>query len=239
MTTEATRTTAGTRSSTTGTAQGPTTGTAARTTSTATRPTGTGTATGTWMSDHIANHIATAEAMEALLPPLQAVGQLLCRTFGRSPSGVLYTCGNGGSAADAQHLTGEIIGHYKRDRRPLPAVTLSTDPTVMSCVANDYSFDDVFARQVTALVRPGDVVAAFTTSGRSPNIVQALLAARRAGATTVMFGGGSGGPALEHADHALLVPSTVTPRIQEMHTLMLHVLSEMVDAWAAGEPPGS
>lgn len=191
------------------------------------------------MSDHVADHIATAEAMEALLPPLQAVGHLLCQTFGRSPSGVLYTCGNGGSAADAQHLTGEIIGHYKRDRRPLPAVTLSTDPTVMSCVANDYSFDDVFARQVTALARPGDVVAAFTTSGRSPNIVHALLAARRAGARTVMFGGGSGGPALEHADHALLVPSTVTPRIQEMHTLMLHVLSEMVDAWAAGEPPSA
>lgn len=167
---------------------------------------------------------ATLEAAEAISRALAAGGSLL-----------LF--GNGGSAADAQHLTGELIGHYKRDRRPLPAVTLSTDPTVMTCIANDYAYDDVFARQVTALARSGDVVAAFTTSGASPNVVSALAAARRRGATTVLFGGGDGGACLEHADHALLVPSTTTPRIQEMHTLMLHMISEVVDAWAAGEEP--
>lgn len=169
--------------------------------------------------------------MAALLPSIEAVGELLISTFDRD--GTLYTLGNGGSAADAQHLTGELIGHYRLDRRPLPAVTLTTDATVLTCIANDYAYDQVFTRQVRALARPGDVVAAFTTSGNSPNVVGALQAARANGATTVLFGGGDGGAAARHADHALLAPSQATPRIQEMHTLMLHIISEMVDDWAA------
>ena len=132
----------------------------------------------------------------------------MCERF--AERGILYTFGNGGSAADAQHFTGEIIGHYKRDRRPLGAVTLSTDPTTMTCIANDYSYEDVFSRQVEGLARAGDVVAAFTTSGNSDNIVSALRAAREAGATTVLFSGGDGGRAKADADYALIVPSTVT-----------------------------
>lgn len=186
-----------------------------------------------WMNEQLRDHVAAAEAMESLLPAVREVGRVLCSAYRNDR--ILYTFGNGGSAADAQHFTGEIIGHYKRDRRPLAAVTLSTDPTTVTCIANDYSYDDVFARQVQALARAGDVVAAFTTSGRSANVVKALKAARENGATTVLFGGGDGGPALEFATHPLLVPSTQTPRIQEMHTFMLHVISELVDAWAAGE----
>ena len=125
--------------------------------------------------------------MAAVLPDVQEVAELLCQRF--AVGGHVYTFGNGGSAADAQHFTGELIGHYKRSRRALPAVTLSTDPTVMTCIANDYGYADVFARQISALARPGDVVAAFTTSGRSANVVAGLKAARRAGATTVLFGG--------------------------------------------------
>jgi D-sedoheptulose 7-phosphate isomerase len=168
---------------------------------------------------------------------IRAAGELVRDTF--AAGGTLYTFGNGGSAADAQHLTGELIGHYKRDRRPLPAVTLSTDPTSMTCIANDYAYEDVFARQVQALAKPGDLVVAFTTSGRSPNVVAGLASARAKGATTLLLAGGDGGPAREHADHLLLVPSTATPRIQEMHTLVLHVISELVDAWAADEPPAA
>jgi D-sedoheptulose 7-phosphate isomerase len=186
-----------------------------------------------WMTEQLAEHIATAQAVEALLPTVHEVGLLLCSAF--QSDGTLYTFGNGGSAADAQHFTGEIIGHYKRDRRPLPAVTLSTDPTTMTCIANDYSYEEVFSRQVQALARPGDVVAAFTTSGRSANVVRALEAARHTGAATVLFGGGDGGPAREFATHALVVPSRTTPRIQEMHTFMLHAISELVDAWAADD----
>jgi D-sedoheptulose 7-phosphate isomerase len=189
--------------------------------------------TGDWMHEQLADHRAVAEAGEALLPEVRRVGEALIRAY--SGRGVLYTFGNGGSAADAQHFTGEIIGHYKRDRRPLPAVTLSTDSTTMTCIANDYSYADIFSRQVEALARPEDVVAAFTTSGRSPNVVSALKAAKANGATTVLFGGGDGGPALEFADHALIVPSSTTPRIQELHTFMLHAISEMIDAWADGD----
>ncbi|NHT18608.1 SIS domain-containing protein [Cellulomonas sp. IC4_254] len=187
------------------------------------------------MHAHLAAHADVAGAMVGLADRIRAAGELVRDTFARG--GTLYTFGNGGSAADAQHLTGELVGHYKRDRRPLPAVTLSTDPTSMTCIANDYAYEDVFARQVEALARPGDLVVAFTTSGRSPNVVRALAAARANGATTLLLAGGDGGPAREHADHLLLVPSAATPRIQEMHTLVLHVISEMVDAWAAGEPP--
>jgi D-sedoheptulose 7-phosphate isomerase len=186
-----------------------------------------------WMHAQLDDHERVADAVHAMLPDVRRVGELLIEAY--SGTGILYTFGNGGSAADAQHFTGEIIGHYKRDRRPLPAVTLSTDSTTMTCIANDYDYADIFSRQVQALARPGDVVAAFTTSGKSPNIVSALAAARANGATTVLFGGGDGGPAKAHADHALIVPSTTTPRIQEMHTFMLHVISEMIDAWADGD----
>ncbi|NUW44179.1 D-sedoheptulose-7-phosphate isomerase [Nonomuraea rhodomycinica] len=183
------------------------------------------------LAEQVAAHVAAARAVEAMLPAVEAVGELLMKAF--TAGGTLYTMGNGGSAADAQHFTGELIGHYRRDRRPLPAVTLTTDATVMTCIANDYAYDEVFARQVRALARPGDVVAAFTTSGNSPNIVAALEAARAGGAATVLFGGGDGGAAARHADHLLLAPSCQTPRIQEMHTLMLHMISDRLDAWAA------
>lgn len=155
----------------------------------------------------------------------------VCATLGAG--GRLYTFGNGGSAAEAQHLAAELIGRYARDRRPLPAMASTVDPSVLTCIGNDYSYDDVFARQVEALADPGDIVAGFTTSGRSSNVVNGLAAARRKGAVTVLFTGGDGGPAGAHADHILLVPSRNTARIQEMHRLLLHVLSEAVDSWAA------
>jgi D-sedoheptulose 7-phosphate isomerase len=182
---------------------------------------------------HLADHLAAAEGTRGLLPALDAVARALIGVY--SGDGRLYTFGNGGSAADAQHLAAELVGRYLRERRPLPAVSLTTDPSVATCIANDYDFDDLFARQVQALARPGDMVAGFTTSGRSPNVVRGLAAARKAGAVTVLFCGGTQGglPAAEHADHTLVVPATATARIQEMHLLLLHLLSERVDAWAA------
>ena len=188
-------------------------------------------------ASHLAEHQAVAESVDALLPGLAELTERLCAAF--AGGGRLYTFGNGGSAADAQHLAAELIGRYKRDRRPLPAVALTVDPSVVTCIANDYAYEDVFARQLQALARPGDVVAAFSTSGTSENVVRGLAAGRKAGATTVLFGGGAasadGGPAAAQADLALVVPSATTARIQEMHVLLLHALSEGVDAWAAGE----
>jgi len=186
-------------------------------------------------------HVALAGEVAGLLPTLADVSARLISVF--DAGGRLYTFGNGGSAADAQHLAAELIGRYRRDRRPLPAVALSVDPSVVSCIANDYAWDDVFARQVEALAGPGDMVIGFTTSGASANVVLGLAAARARGATTVLFGGATGsgagvrdgGPAREHADLALVVPSATTARVQEMHLLLLHLLSDAVDAWAAGE----
>jgi D-sedoheptulose 7-phosphate isomerase len=183
--------------------------------------------------DGVTEHRAVVAAIDGLLPALAKVSEVLCEAF--DAGGRLYTFGNGGSAADAQHLAAELIGRYKRERRPLPAVALTVDPSVVTCIANDYAYEDVFARQVEALAGPGDVVAGFSTGGTSENVVRGLAAARRAGATTVLFSGRDGGPAAAHADHSLVVPSATTARIQEMHLLLLHVLSDVVDAWAAGE----
>lgn len=185
------------------------------------------------LAAELAEHERAAAAVRDLLPAVRHLGRLLIDAFAAGHR--LYTFGNGGSAADAQHLAAELVGRYRRTRRPLPAVALTVDPSVMTCIGNDYGYHDVFARQVEALAGPGDVVAAFTTSGTSPNVVLGLRAARRQGATTLLFASGSGADAAEHADHALLVPARATARIQEMHLLTLHLLSEMVDAWAAGE----
>lgn len=187
------------------------------------------------MNAQLTEHLMLTQELVELLPTVGHVVDALKVAF--SSGGILYTFGNGGSAADAQHFTGELIGHYRRDRRPLPAVTLSTDPTTMTCIGNDFSFEDVFARQIQALVRPADVVAAFTTTGRSANVVAALKVARDRGATTVLFGGGDGGPALPHSHYALLPPSGATARIQETHTLLMHLISEELDCWAAATKP--
>jgi D-sedoheptulose 7-phosphate isomerase len=176
------------------------------------------------------DHLAVIESLRGLVAEVESVAALVAERLDRG--GVVYSFGNGGSAADAQHLAGELIGRYCRERRPLAAVALSTDPTVTTCIGNDYSFEEVFARQVTALAGPDDVVVAFTTSGRSPNVVAGLAAARAAGALTVLFTGRSGGPA---ADHTFAVASGSTARVQEAHVLLLHLLSEHLDRWAAGE----
>ena len=189
------------------------------------------------LAAHLADHLDLAGRVAGLLPALSTVADRLIEVY--EAGGRLFTFGNGGSAADAQHLAAELIGRYQRTRRPLPALALTVDPSVLTCIANDFSYDDVFARQVEGFVRPGDMVIAFSTSGRSPNVVRGLDTARRQGATTVFFGGMSagtdGGPAAAHADHALIVDSDRTARIQEMHLLLLHLLSERVDAWAADE----
>jgi len=181
----------------------------------------------------LADHRALAAEVERLLPTVAEVARRLIETY--EAGGRLFSFGNGGSACDAQHLAEELTARYRRERRSLPATSLSADASVLTCIANDFGFDEVFERQVNGLVRAGDVVVGFTTSGRSPNVVRGLAAARAAGAATVLFGGGDGGEAADHADHALIVPSDSTARVQEMHVLLLHLVLDPVDAWAAGE----
>jgi D-sedoheptulose 7-phosphate isomerase len=182
------------------------------------------------VSDALAEHLAVAQRIDRLLPQVEEAAQSVIRAYGRG--GRVFAFGNGGSAADAQHLAAELVGRYKRERRPLAAVALTVDPSVVTAIGNDYSFEDLFARQVEGLVGADDVVVAFTTSGRSANVLRGLAAARAAGATTVLFSGGDEKP---DADVALVVPSSTTARVQEMHLLLMHLLLDRIDAWAAGE----
>lgn len=144
-------------------------------------------------------------------------------------------CGNGGSAADAQHVAGELMGRFLVDREPWPAIALTTDTSILTAVGNDWTFEDVFARQVRALARPGDVVVGISTSGKSPNILRALDAARDKGAIRVGFTGSRGAVLAEHTDVCFLAPAQATPRIQELHILAWHSICEIVEAALTGD----
>jgi D-sedoheptulose 7-phosphate isomerase len=178
----------------------------------------------------LAEHLEVARRVEELLPQVEELAGRVIDAYGRG--GRVFSFGNGGSAADAQHLAAELVGRYQRDRRSLPAVALTVDPSVVTAIGNDYSFEDLFARQVEGLVGQGDVVIGFTTTGRSENVLRGLAAARAAGATTVVFSGGDGAA---DAEIALVVPSSTTARVQEMHLLLMHLVLDRIDAWAAGE----
>jgi D-sedoheptulose 7-phosphate isomerase len=144
-------------------------------------------------------------------------------------SGKLLVFGNGGSAADAQHLAADLVGRFTRERQALAAVALSTDTSVLTSLANDYSYDRVFSRQVEALGRAGDVAFGITTSGRSPNIAAALARARELELTTIALTGRDGGTAAAYADVHINVPDASTARVQEVHRTLLHVLCEMLE----------
>lgn len=143
--------------------------------------------------------------------------------------GKLLACGNGGSAADASHLTTEYVCRFSKDRRPYPAISLATHGGDITAIGNDYCFEDLFARQVEAFGRSGDVLMAFTTSGRSENIRRALLTAKSLGLQTVAFLGCDGGVCTGLADVELLVRSTSTARVQEIHKILLHTICEIVE----------
>ncbi|BBB91605.1 MAG TPA: D-sedoheptulose 7-phosphate isomerase [Methylomusa anaerophila] len=146
----------------------------------------------------------------------------------------VFFCGNGGSAADSQHLAAEFVGRFQRERRALPAVALTTDTSILTAVANDYGYELVFARQVEALARPGDVVVGISTSGSSPNVVAAIERAKAAGAAAVGMTGETGGKLADLCDVCIKVPSNVTARIQEAHILVGHIICEMIDEVPAG-----
>jgi D-sedoheptulose 7-phosphate isomerase len=141
----------------------------------------------------------------------------------------LLACGNGGSAADASHLTTEFVCRFMRDRRPYPAISLTAHGGDLTAIGNDYSFDDVFSRQVCAFGKPGDVLAAFTTSGKSENVRRALIAAKERGLKSIAFLGQDGGRCAGLADVTLLVANRTTARIQEGHKFVLHTICEMVE----------
>ncbi len=141
----------------------------------------------------------------------------------------LYLMGNGGSAADAQHIAGELVGRFKKDRKPLPALALTTDTSVITAIANDYGYDQCFERQIDALSKEGDVVFGFSTSGNSVSILNALILAEKKKAKTIAFTGKGGGRLKDHADICLEIPSSDTARIQECHITIGHILCSIIE----------
>ena len=155
------------------------------------------------------------------------VAKLLAEVFKKG--GKLLVFGNGGSAADAQHLAGELVNRFKKERKPLAAIALTTDTSVLTAISNDYDYSLVFATQVEALGKKGDVALGISTSGNSPNVLKALEVAKSLGLYTVGLSGGEGGKMKGLCDYLILVPSKETPRIQEGHLLFLHLVSELVE----------
>lgn len=188
------------------------------------------------ISSHLDEMIAVATAFRTELDGVHSTGELLARTV--LGDGTLYTCGNGGSATDAMHLAEELTGRYCDNRRPLAAVCLAADPSAMSCIGNDFGFAEVFARPLQALGRAGDCLVGFSTSGNSPNIVRAFEVARESAITSILVTGETGGSCAVLADHCIRVPARGSARIQELHTFILHVWLEIIEAkLAAGEKP--
>ena len=180
---------------------------------------------------------ALQESRRRLRGPIAEAADVLAGCF--AADGKVLVCGNGGSAAQAQHLVGELVGRFRlARRRALPAVALTADSAVVTAWANDAGYDDVFARQVEALGRRGDVLIVLSTSGRSPNVVRALEAARRGGLRTVGLLGRDGGPAQALVDVAIIVPSPDTQRIQEMHLVAVHLLCELIESGVVGADTG-
>ena len=191
-----------------------------------------------WIRNAVSSHQdLVGKFFETRLQDLVRVSEFLAGAVRKG--GKLMFFGNGGSAADAQHLASELVNRMGRDRRSIAALSLVTDSSVLTSIANDSSYDQVFARQISALGRPGDAAVGISTSGRSENLLEGFREARRLGISTVGILGKQGGPALELVDHPLIVPGNDTQRIQEVHLMLGHLLCEMIERIVVPPDAGS
>jgi len=190
------------------------------------------------IQDHFRSSIRTKElALDQLAGPINDAANLLTRTLAQGNK--ILTCGNGGSAADAQHFASELLNRFEMERPPLPAMALTTDSSTTTAIGNDESFRAIFAKPIRAVGRPGDVLLAFSTSGNSDNIVEAVRAAHAVGMSVIAPSGRDGGSVagqLRDGDHELRVPSDTTARIQEVHLLITHCLCDLIDQHRYGAP---
>lgn len=179
------------------------------------------------LDEYLHEHLATFGRLAPLGPAIEKAAALLINTLASGHK--LLLCGNGGSAADSQHIAAELTGRFMSDRTPLAAIALSTDTSALTSIANDYGFEEVFARQVAAIGRPGDCLLAISTSGNSRNIIRGAEAARSSGIHVIGLLGRDGGSVPPFCDVAIVVPSETTARIQEAHIFIGHVLCGMIE----------
>jgi D-sedoheptulose 7-phosphate isomerase len=181
------------------------------------------------LRDAIETTTQTLRALSSLEPQMSQAADVIdqCLRAGNK----LLVCGNGGSATDASHFATELVVRFAKDRRALPAICLASDSGILTAAANDYGFDEVFARQVAAIAQSGDVLVCLTTSGKSKNLIRALEEAKARKLKTIAFLGRDGGSTIGIADIDLLVKSDSTARVQEAHQLLLHVLCEVIESW--------
>jgi D-sedoheptulose 7-phosphate isomerase len=184
------------------------------------------------MSDTIAqalaDHVKTVQAIDAdLIERLETASEAIVTAL--KDGHKVLAMGNGGSAADAQHLAGELVGRFLEERTALAAIALTSDTSILTAVANDYGYEAVFLRQIEGLAKSGDVVIGISTSGNSANVISALARAGELGCVTVGLTGGGGGEIARMTDHSLVIPSNHTPRIQEGHILVIHILCDLVE----------
>jgi D-sedoheptulose 7-phosphate isomerase len=185
------------------------------------------------LADYFAAHQkVTADTHSALSGAIAASSDAIAAALVAGRKVIVF--GNGGSATQASHLVGELIGRFKDNRRPLPAIALGSDPGAVTCIANDFGYDTLFERQVEAFAQPGDVAIGLTTSGKSDNVLRGLAAAKKAGATTIALTGAAGLAGDAAADHVLAVPSDTTAHIQEMHLMLLHLWCIAIDEAVQG-----
>ena len=189
-----------------------------------------------WISSKVLASIAAKQALLGDQEFLAAVAKVgLAMTECLAEGGRIFFCGNGGSAADAQHLAAEFTGRFLKERPSLAAIALTTNTSTLTAIANDYSYEEVFSRQIEGLAQAGDVLLGISTSGNSGNVLRAVGVARRMKVKTVAFTGKSGGKLASAVDHCIRVPSDETPRIQEAHILTGHILAEIVEAELFGD----
>ncbi len=177
---------------------------------------------------------ASIDAIQSLHQQAETVATILDVLIERlADGGTIWTAGNGGSAAQALHLSEELVGRYRRDRPPLASAMLAADPTALTCIANDFGFEHIFARPLEAMGTDRDALVVLSTSGRSGNIIEALTAAHRIGCTRIGLLGGDGGQSVPLCNHAIVIDTTDSANVQDAHQVLIHLICEGLDAWAS------